>query len=441
MYETNCVGLFSKILCCNAYFYFMKKYLTLICCLIAIKSLSQEPPGKIKVFIDCSNVLCDYNFLRTEITLVDLVSNRNVADVHVLITAVENGNGGKSYQLIFFGSSRFANNSDTLKFNTVPNSTSFEVRETLANYIKLGLIPIISKMPLSKHVKIEFKMPIDTSKAISSFSTKDPWNYWVMRIGVNGSLNADQVYKSTIASGNISANRTTDKIKLNFSVYAGYNKYEYTFDNNGIPVIYNFINTDYQVQHSLVKSISKHWGFGYDASVSNNTFSNNKLRSYFKTAFEYSFFPYQEVNNRLLTISYGVHVRSNKYYDTTIYLKTSELLYGQTIQARLSLNKKWGTVSSQVSYSNYLHDPSLNNLYMRLQMDVRITGGLSFSMYTSGGLVRDQVFLVKGTASEQDILTRRRQIASDYNIYSGVGISYRFGSVLNNFVNPRLEGL
>ena len=117
------------------------------------------------------------------------------------------------------------------------------------------------------------------------------------------------------------------------------------------------------------------------------------------------------------------------------------MLFGHTLQARLSLNKKWGTVSSQVSYSNYLHDPSLNNLNMRLQMDVRITGGLSFSMYTSGGLVRDQVFLVKGKASEQDILTRRRQIASDYTIYSGVGISYRFGSILNNFVNPRLEGL
>lgn len=80
----------------------MKKYLAIICCLVSIKAFSQVVvPAKLKVFIDCSNVWCDNNYLRTEITLVDFVNNRDVADVHVLITAVENGNGGSSYQLIF----------------------------------------------------------------------------------------------------------------------------------------------------------------------------------------------------------------------------------------------------------------------------------------------------------------------------------------------------
>jgi hypothetical protein len=76
---------------------------------------------------------------------------------------------------------------------------------------------------------------------------------------------------------------------------------------------------------------------------------------------------------------------------------------------------------------------------MSLNVDVRITGGLSFYVYSRAALVRDQVYLVKGKASEQDVLTKRRQIASAYNFYSGIGFNFRFGSILNNFVNPRFD--
>jgi hypothetical protein len=48
--------------------------------------------------------------------------------------------------------------------------------------------------------------------------------------------------------------------------------------------------------------------------------------------------------------------------------------------------------------------------------------------------------LVKGDISEQDVLTRKRQLASTYNYYTGFGLNFRFGSILNNFVNPRFEG-
>ncbi len=73
-------------------------------------------------------------------------------------------------------------------------------------------------------------------------------------------------------------------------------------------------------------------------------------------------------------------------------------------------------------------------------MDVRISGGLSFYMYAFGSIVRDQLSLPKGAASEQEILTRRRQLASGYNFYTSFGLNYRFGSKVNNFVNPRFTG-
>jgi hypothetical protein len=73
-------------------------------------------------------------------------------------------------------------------------------------------------------------------------------------------------------------------------------------------------------------------------------------------------------------------------------------------------------------------------------VNVRITGGLSFNVFVFGGLVRDQLYLPKGDVTEQEVLTRRRQLASAYNYYTSFGINYRFGSKLSNFVNPRFDG-
>ena len=37
----------------------------------------------------------------------------------------------------------------------------------------------------------------------------------------------------------------------------------------------------------------------------------------------------------------------------------------------------------------------------------------------------------------QEILVRRRQLETSYNFFAGVGLSYTFGSIFNNIVNPR----
>jgi hypothetical protein len=118
------------------------------------------------------------------------------------------------------------------------------------------------------------------------------------------------------------------------------------------------------------------------------------------------------------------------YYDSTIYNKTDESLFGHKFSAALTLNQKWGTFNSGIFYRNYLHDWKLNS----------ITGGLSFNINSSGRIVHDQVYLVKGAASEQEVLTRRRQLASSFNYNTSFGVNYRFGSKLNNFINPRFEG-
>ena len=158
-----------------------------------------------------------------------------------------------------------------------------------------------------------------------------------------------------------------------------------------------------------------------------------------RTGIEYDIYPYKEVNTKLFTLSYVVDVRRNAYFDTTLYDKINETLLGQALKAKLSVNQKWGTVSFGTEYHNYFHNWKYYNLSVDGGLEIRITGGLTLSIYTSAALTRDQIFLPKEGATPQEVLTRRRQLASGYNVFTHFGISYRFGSKLNNFVNPRFD--
>ena len=401
---------------------------------------NSQSTHRLKVFIDCSNTWCDQTFIKTEINIVDFLLDNQAADLHILITEQSTGSGGSQYQLIFFGQNQFKNQSDTLRFITSPNATDFEERDILIKYLKLGLAPFIAKTSSVNGVIINMKQENTGDGKKDTTATKDPWNYWVLRVSANGNINADEVYKSLRYSGRFTASRVTDELKLNFSVNGSKDKTTYEYETTAGLEKFTVDNNYYGINHSLIKSINSHWSYGYEANITSNTFSNIKRMLFFRTGFEYDIFPYKDVNNKFFTISYTVDVRHNKYYDTTLYEKTQESLGGHSVEVNLSFNQKWGNLNIGASYHNYFHNWKYFNMGLNMYTSVRISGGLSFNVGAFGGLTRDQIYLPKGGATEQEVLTRRRQLASGYNYYTSFGLSYRFGSKLSNFVNPRFEG-
>ncbi len=155
------------------------------------------------------------NFIRTEINLVDFLLDRIAADLHILITQQGTGSGGIKYQLIFFGQNLFKNLRDTLHVSTDPNATDFERRDLLIKYMKLGLAPYIAKTNAAKDAVISFKRTETEANKndAANKTTKDPWNYWVYRLGVNGYYQADENYKNSNFFGDLSANRVTERAK------------------------------------------------------------------------------------------------------------------------------------------------------------------------------------------------------------------------------------
>lgn len=417
----------------------MKKLLSITLLLSFFLSLHAQSTSKsrLKVFVDCSNTRCDETFIRTEINIVDFVIDRVAADVHVLITTQRIGNGGDQFQLIFFGLNRFGKITDTLRFEMLEMATEVEKRERLVKHLQIGLAPFIAKAGYANELTIQTKVKADSSgnAKTANQNTKDKWNYWVFRTSANGNFSADQNYRSQRVGSRFSANRITDDLKLSFSFSASDNRNTFNTGSEKIIVKNHTLN----FSHLLAKSLNQHWTIGYEALALQSTFSNIKSQVYISPGIEYNVFPFSSVNSKLLTIRYGLDVRQNNYYDTTIYNKTKEFLPGQNLSMALSLNQKWGSISTGITYRNFFTNWKYYNLSFNTFVDVRLTGNLSFNLYAFPSIVRDQVFLPKGSTSIDDILIRRRQLQTSYNFFIGFGVTYRFGSILNNFVNPRFN--
>src|SRR5687768_771610 len=75
---------------------------------------------RLNVYLDCQTSYCDFDFFRTELTLVNWVRDRQVAGVHLLVTTQATGAGGSEYTVNFIGLRRFAGMADTLRYVSPP---------------------------------------------------------------------------------------------------------------------------------------------------------------------------------------------------------------------------------------------------------------------------------------------------------------------------------
>jgi hypothetical protein len=70
-------------------------------------------------------------------------------------------------------------------------------------------------------------------------------------------------------------------------------------------------------------------------------------------------------------------------------------------------------------------------------MDLRLREGLSLTLAGNFSWIRDQITLPRRGATAEEILLRQRQLATNYSYWISVGLTYTFGAIYNNVVNPR----
>jgi hypothetical protein len=399
---------------------------------------SVTPPASrdnVKVFIDCVNVYCDFDFFRTEITFIDHVRDRRDADVHVLVTGESTGSGGRKYTVSFIGQKRYAGVDHLLTYVAGPNATDDETRRGLAGVLKMGLIHYVAQTDVASEIQISRVAPKTAQKPAP---VHDPWDYWYFRASTRAQVSGQQLTASKYVYGSVSANRVTDASKITGSVSFSYQQSRYTFsDGTG----YANFSRNASTGVLLVKSLTPHWSAGGRLSASRSTYLNQRLAFRLAPAVEYDLFPYSESTRRQLTFNYSVGANHFQYEEETIYDKRRESLATQVATVSLTLKQPWGSTETSFEASQYLRAGGKNHLLLWNSLDIRLFKGLSFSTYGSVARLHDQIYLPRAGATPEEVLVQRRQLATSYSYYISFGVSYSFGSIHNNVVNSRFSGI
>jgi len=187
----------------------------------------------------------------------------------------------------------------------------------------------------------------------------------------------------------------------------------------------------------VVKSVGPHWSVMGRGRVASTTFLNEALWARAAAGVEYSVFPYEESSRRELTVQLTTGIDHFRYIETTIYGKDEETVGDGTLAGSFHVRQPWGTSGVSVETAMYFQDPARHRVVFNGDMDVRLFKGFSLTMEGSASRIHDQLYLRAGDATDEEILLRRRQLATSYRYRFSVGLSYTFGSIFNSVVNPR----
>lgn len=384
----------------------------------------------LRVFLDCGN--CDFNYLRREIPFVNYVRDRKDAELHILVTTQSTGGGGVEYTFKFIGLDRFLGIDDELRYTAAQTQTGDERRRGYTEILKLGLVRYVTSTAVADRLRLVYR----TSGTMQAAATPDddPWNFWSFRVRGNGAVNSETTSTSHNIAASAIANRTTEAWKINLSTNLNFRTNDFLLSDGARLTDQSH---DHSVNALVVKSLSDHWSFAARGRVGSTTFLNEDRAYRGAAGVEYSVFPYAESSRREMTVQFTTGVNRFDYLETTIYGKDRETVADGVLVGSFDVRQPWGSSGLSVEAATYFHDLGRHRLVLNGDIDVRVFKGFSITMDGSISRIHDQLYLRAEGATDEEILLRRRQLATSYRLRFAIGASYTFGSIFNNVVNTR----
>lgn len=388
------------------------------------------PPA---VFLDCQARACDSAHIRNEIRFVDWMRDRADADVYVLITSESTGGGGSSYLITLAGRGRFSGDSTGIRFATDRNTTSAEARDALTARLAQGLVRYAVLTGAAAQVRV---VSADAGpEEDAAGPVRDPWNYWVFSVSADAELQGESREQERELELSLNADRVTENWIFDLQLEGTHDEREFELSDRTI----RSVQRDYVARADVARAIARLWSAGASVAVGSSSFANQDLYARVAALLEYSLFPYADFSRRRATLQYSLGVRHFDYDEITIFDRVSEQRPDQQLQLTVQFQQPWGSATVELSGSHYLDDFRRNNLSTFVNLNVRLLRGLSLDLRGNYERVRDQIYIPKGDATDEEVLLQRRALETGYRYGTSVGLRYTFGSVYNNIVNPRLD--
>jgi len=406
---------------------------------------AQEPAqkgtnGRAAVFLDCHSRLCDFDHFRREIPFVNWVRDRQDADVHVLITQQGTAAGGSRFTLSLIGLRAMAARQDTVYYVTNVDDTYDEERAGLTRTIALGLVPYVWHTGAFQRLSLRYAAPVDTAHLLAEERIDDPWDYWVFRISVRGSMEGESQERFLSGNTSVSADRTTEALKIELSARASGARSEFDVvdEAEGLDTTYVSSRTAYGFDGMVVWSLGPHWSAGALGEADRNSTLNWDLAVRGGPAVEYNIFPWDQSTWRRLTLRYVIGIAAYDYTEETIYDQTAEFRPAHTLEVDIGVQQPWGSIRGSLDAFQYLHDLTKHSVSVGGGVNLRVFRGLDFSIGGNVARIKDQLYLSKVGLTTEEILLRQQQRGTEFRFGMDLGLSYRFGSKFNNVVNPRM---
>ncbi len=389
----------------------------------------QSKAKPVRIFIDCQD--CDLEYLRNETGFVDHVRDPNLAEVHVLISAQGTAAGGEEFSISFLGREEFENMNFKLTYTSLSTDTEADTRSGLLRAIKMGLMPYVANSSEALNLTIQYDRQGQISDRTKIY---DPWNFWVFYLELGGGLRAEESRDAFNIDGSVRADRITDVWRWRSEFFYRYEEENFMDDEEEIRSTLR----QWEGSIQLVYSLSQRWSTGISADIYSTTYRNISLGSRVGLAIEYNIFPWSQSDYRIFTFAYEVGLQTFDYIEETIYDKYSENLAYHAGKMELEFIQPWGTTEIDLEARQFLAKPDMYGMELQSDFSIRITGGLSFFLEFDFEIIHDQIYLPKGDATREEILLKRRQLATTYEYEARFGIRFTFGSIYNNIVNRRL---
>ncbi|MGE5420467.1 MAG: hypothetical protein ACM3UT_09790 [Chloroflexota bacterium] len=387
-------------------------------------------PGMPRFFLDCHQ--CDFNYVREELPFVAFVREPGTADVHILVSLSQTASGGHKYFLNFLGLNSFKDVNYEYEVTTAQSDTGDDTRKALLRILKVGILEYYSRTSFIDNLNIDIE---DSGNRKADAMVVDRWNNWVFRLSTGAEFQKEESQNEYSVEASASAQKITENWKT--EIQAGYETNRENFYDEGEKIENR--QDSKQINASVIKSLTGKWSAGLFGSYQSMTFLNIKNNFIGGLGIQYNIFPWSECNRRVFSIGYVLGSDSYQYNQETIYDKLHETHLAELLIMELEFIQPWGEINIGVQGRNYFYDFSKTRLTVESDFSVRLTKNLSVFCDIESQLIHDQLYLPKGDASLEDILLRRRKLATTYEIQGRLGFRFTFGSIFNNVVNERFK--
>ncbi|MFT5941923.1 MAG: hypothetical protein ACI9AV_000407 [Sediminicola sp.] len=394
---------------------------------LSLTAFSQNE--SIKMFLDCN---CDQRYVQQEINFVSHVRDQGLANVKLFIYDIANASGGRTYKLEFTGEGSFSELENKLSYDTNVNMSSDEVRKGLVKNIKAGILKFVLVSDVADN--IEYTINDKGLADLQDINFEDPWNNWLFEVRGEVDVSSEASRNQFRYELGFESDRVTEKWRIRADMEMS--RFSSRFKSEGEE--FTSERERYSANGSVVRSLSDHWSAGIFGGAKHDTYTNLNSALDLRPALEYNIFPYREVLRREIVFAYKVGYLYNDYLETTIFGKDTETVFSHSLNVEMRFRQPWGNVFTRITASAFLNDSSKNRLEMDSYLSVRVFKGLSVRFSGDLKFIQDQINLPAGSASLEDVLLQQKQIATNFEIRFGVGLSYTFGSAFNNVINTRL---